>query len=120
MHREGRKQRAMLEQHADAHVEPQPFRLARLVDIDAEQLDRPRLLAIEAKYRPQQHRLASTGSTDETQNLAAIDVERQIVEHLLVPNETVTSRTERMISSAAVGLLLGRALGWPGRLAIRN
>ena len=40
LHRQRRKQRAVLEQHAEPHVELHPLGLARLVEIDAEQLDR--------------------------------------------------------------------------------
>ena len=98
LHRERRKQRALLEQHAVARVQPQPFLLARLVEVDAEQLDRARLLAVEAEHRPQQHRLAGARRADEAQDLAAPDVERQVVEDLLAAaNATVTSRTESTI-----------------------
>ena len=55
---ERRKQRAVLEQHAEAHVEAHPLGLARLVEIGAEQLDRAGLLAVEAEDGPQQDRLA--------------------------------------------------------------
>ena len=102
LHRERRKQRAMLEQHAEAHVEPHPFGLARLVEVDAEQLDRAGLLAVEAEDGPQQHRLAGARTRRRSPgSRRASTSSESLSSTFLPPNATVTSRTESTTSSVA-------------------
>jgi hypothetical protein len=82
---ECRKQGTVLEQHAHAHVHGHALLLARLVEVDTEHLHRARLLRRQSEHCAQQHRLSGARGADEAQYLAAIDLERKLVEHHLLP-----------------------------------
>src|SRR5690606_21469501 len=84
-HGQRRKQRAMLEQNAEAHVYAQPLGVVSPVHVHPEQPDRSRLLLVEPEYGAQQYRLARARSSDETENLATADAQRQAIQYHLVP-----------------------------------
>ena len=71
----------MLEKHAKPRVEGHPLLLVGLVVVRSEDFYAARA----ARQKPQdgahQHGLARPGGSDEPQDLAAIDVEVQLVEH---------------------------------------
>ena len=98
MHRQRRKQRAVLEQHAEPHVEPQPLGLARLVEVDAEQLDRAGLLAVEAEDGAQQHRLAGARAPTKPRISPRMMSSDSLSSTILSPKATVMSRTDSTIS----------------------
>src|SRR5436305_1739632 len=58
-----------------------PRRRARGIEIDAEHLNASRDLGHEADDGARQHRLAGTGWADEPQDLAALDIKIEPVEH---------------------------------------
>ena len=74
----------MLEEHAHAHVQAHPLLVADVVDVDLEEPNRAVLLLVQSEHRAQQDRLAGTRCTDEAEDLAAVDVEIQPVEHHLI------------------------------------
>src|SRR5262249_34890884 len=80
-HGERGEQRALLEQDAPAPLHRAPRIGARRIEVDAEHLDAPGDLRHEANDGARQHGLAGAGGTDETQDLAAADVEIEPVEH---------------------------------------
>ena len=81
-HGERGEQRALLEQDAPAPRAMAPRRRVALIEIDAHHLDRAALpLGHQADDGAHQHRLAAARSADETEDLAAPDVEIEMVEH---------------------------------------
>src|ERR1700676_362848 len=81
-HRQRGKQGALLEQDAPAPFDAAPCGGAGGIEIDPEHFDPPAGLGDEADDGARQHRLARAGRTDKTQNLAALDVEVEPIEHL--------------------------------------
>src|SRR4051794_17240086 len=80
-HRERGKQRALLEQDAPAALDGSALRGAGRVEIDAEHLDAAGEFRYQADDSAGQHGFAGAGRTDESKNLAALDVEVESVEH---------------------------------------
>src|SRR5271169_4645828 len=63
------------------------MRVLRLQTVRArrEELDAAAALGNEADDGAQQHRLAAAGRTDDAEDLAALEVERQMIEYDLIP-----------------------------------
>src|SRR6478735_7847192 len=80
-HCERGEQRALLEQDAPAALDAAALRRVRRVEIDAEHLDPSGDLRHQADDSPRQYRFARTGRADKSQDLAALDVEIEPVEH---------------------------------------
>ena len=100
----------------------QPLGFARLVDVDAEQLDRARTLLGEAEDGPHQHRLAGARGADEAQDLAALDVERQFVEDDIVAEADgdVARRKHDVASPRGAALSVRVELGFVRSSPSRN
>ena len=80
--RERGEQRALLEQDSPAPLDAAPRPGVGGVEIDPEHLDAAADLGDQADDGARQHRLAGAGGTDEAQDLAALDVEIEPVQHL--------------------------------------
>src|SRR6185312_16728915 len=75
------EQRALLEQHAPAPLDRLALLIVGRIHVLPEHGDRAAALGQEPDDRAHQYRLAGAGAADEAQNLAAIDVEVDAVEH---------------------------------------
>src|SRR5579871_2020169 len=83
-HGQAGEQRALLKQHAPPLTDLEMLARRQLVDIVSEDLDLPRLFVDEPEDRAGQHRLAGAGSANETEHLAAIEVEVEPVHHQMI------------------------------------
>src|SRR5205807_6234040 len=75
------EQRALLEQNAPAPLDRAPLPAVEAAKIIPEHLDGACALGQQADDSAHQHRLARARAADETENLAAEDIERHMVEH---------------------------------------
>src|SRR5215207_4531223 len=80
-HGERGKQRALLEQDAPAPLDAAALGGTRRVEIDTEYLDAAADLRHQADDGARQHRFSGARGPDKSQNLAALDVEVEPVEH---------------------------------------
>src|SRR6185295_2268625 len=80
-HRERGEQRALLKQDAPAALDAAALGGTRGIKIDAKHLDASTELRHEADDGPRQHRFSGARGADKSQNLAALDVEVEPVEH---------------------------------------
>src|SRR3954468_23825866 len=80
-HRERGKQRALLKQDAPAPLHAAALVGVRRIEIDAEYLDAARHLRHQADDGAGQYGFARAGRADEAEDLAALDVEVEPVEH---------------------------------------
>jgi hypothetical protein len=75
------EQRSLLEQDAPAPLHGAPLLVACTSQIDAEHLDGALSLRQQADHRAKQHRLAAARGADEAQDLAAANIEIQMIQH---------------------------------------
>jgi hypothetical protein len=80
-HGQGREQRALLEQDAPSRRDVLRVALARIADRLPHHLDRAAAPGDEADDGAHQHRLAAAGRADQAKDFAAVDIQRQMVEH---------------------------------------
>src|SRR5271169_4190986 len=73
-----------------------------MAEIDAQHLDATAALGDQAEQRAQQNRLSRARCADDAQNLAAIDVQREVLEHHLVAerDDQIADAYDRLIRRA--------------------
>src|SRR5450759_4466241 len=76
-----REQRAILEKYATAALDLSAARIGNPRHFLAEQFHAAGGRLVEADDRAQQHRLAAAGTTDHAEDLAAVNVEIEIIVH---------------------------------------
>ena len=81
-HRQGGKQRALLEQDSPATLDASPRRGIRGVKVNPEDFDASADLGDQSNDGTRQHRLARAGRTDEAKDFAALHVEIEPVQNL--------------------------------------
>ena len=92
----------MLEHHAPALLHAPALGRREIVDILAEHLDQPGALADQADQGARQHGFSRARGADDAQNLAAIEVEVEAVEHELL------AEADLQPADADHGLAIGR------------